>query len=249
MNRRGWWIVVGCWLWVVLGLLGERRELRAEEPFAEGNRFFREGKFNEAEKAYEREMALRGDSAAVRHNLGRVREALGDPGGAMLEWERALRIDAIHRPSLEALELARRSVGGSGPRQSWWWVTPSFLRGREAWLIAVGIWGAVGAGLGAWFFGWRAAALGLGILSLGMAGCGFFCWKASGWAQEEAVIRERVVTARKAPADPAPSLGDYPAGTIVRVVGTSASWTHCRLPEGSFGWIPSSAVEKISSGP
>ncbi len=217
-------------------------------PFEEGNRFFREGKFIEAERSYNRELATSGDSAAVRYNLGRVRESLGDPGGAMLEWERALRVNPEHQPSTEALELTRRSVGARIHPRQWWATTPLWCRGLEIWIIAVGAWGCFLAGIFGWLQRWRGFSLALLFLSVVLLCAGILWRRTSFWASQEAIVRERAVTARKAPADPAQALGEYPAGTMVRVIGSSAGWSRCILPDGIHGWIPSSAVERISVG-
>jgi hypothetical protein len=243
-----WWRTILAGVWFLVGC-GAGERLRAETDFEVGNRLFKEGKFEEAERSYNRELAASGDSAALRHNLGKAREALGDPGGAILEWERAVRLESGHRLSLEAAGAVRRSLGVVGARQSWWGVTPALVRGRELWVVALGGWGLVAAGLGAGLAGWRGRAWIVGAASVGVIAAGLFFAKASAWALEEAVIRERVISARKAPADPAPSLGEFPAGTVVRILGSSAGWSRCRLPDGSVGWLPSRAVERISSGP
>lgn len=217
-------------------------------PFEEGNRFFREGKFIEAEQSYKSELDTSGDSAAVRYNLGRVREALGDPGGAMLEWERALRLKPEHQPSIEALELTRRSVGASIHPRKWWATTPLWCRGLEIWIIAFGAWGCLLAGLFGWQRRWRSVSLAT-VFASGVLLCAGILWRwTSSWASQEAIVRERVATARKAPADPAQALGEYPAGTMVRVIRSSAGWSRCILPDGTHGWIISSAVERISAG-
>ena len=75
-------------------------------PFEEGNALFKDGKFQEAEAAYNRSLAQEGDSPATRYNLGKVQEALADPARAMLEWERALRLSPGHAPARKALKAA-----------------------------------------------------------------------------------------------------------------------------------------------
>ena len=216
--------------------------------FEKGNALFKEGKFDEAEKAYE--LALtQGDTASIRFNLARTLEALGDPAGAMLEWERALRIDPDHGASLQALDDARRATGAVVPPKRW----GSGLRsaktmGLELWVFAGGVWLCVCA----WWLGALkrrpkllaalAATSGFFIATLGAA------WKYDAMLEADAaLVRERRVTVRGAPADPARSLGELPAGSRVRILNESAGWVQCSIPELGNGWLPVKSVERISN--
>jgi tetratricopeptide (TPR) repeat protein len=219
----------------------------AASPFEEGNRLFTEGKFAEAEVAYNRQLAAEGNSVAVRFNLGRVREALGDPGGAMLEWERALRLDAQHAPSLEALSKARTALGVRAPATRWWLLPrPEWSRGWEGWVLALGGWlSLLALGLAVFAHSRAGAAFLLGSgLCLSVAGGGWI--RHDALEADMALVRARSVTVRGAPADPARSLGDLPAGSRVRILDHSAGWDRCALPEGGEGWIPEKALERIA---
>jgi tetratricopeptide (TPR) repeat protein len=235
-------------VWECGGMIGIARGLDSTaSAFEKGNALFKEGKFDEAEKAYE--VALtQGDTASIRFNLARTREALGDPAGAMLEWERALRIDPGHGASIQALDDARRATGAVVPPKRWW----SGLRsaktiGLELWVFAGGVWLCVCA----WWLGAlkrrpRLAALtatcGFCIATLGAA------WKYDAMLEADtALVRERSVTIRGAPADPARSLGELPAGSRVRILNESAGWVQCSIPEIGKGWLPSKSVERIST--
>ena len=215
--------------------------------FEKGNALFKEGKFADAEKAYE--LALtQGDTASIRFNIARTREALGDPAGAMLEWERALRIDPSHKASIQALEDARRATGAVTPPTRWW----STLRraetiGTEMWVFAAGVWLCVSA----W---WLAAMKRRPKLASLTAACGA-CLAALGGAwkyqatieADSALVRERSVTVRGAPADPARSLGELPAGSKVQILNQSAGWVQCAVPSLGTGWLPAKSVERISN--
>lgn len=230
------------------GMLGVSYGLdAAPSAFEKGNALFKEGKFDEAEKAYE--LALtQGDTASIRFNLARTREALGDPAGAMLEWERALRIDPGHGASIQALDDARRATGALVPPKRWW----STLRsagtiGLELWVFAGGVWLCVCA----WWLGAVKHRPKFAALT-GACGC---CaallgaaWKYDAMLEADAaLVRERSVTVRGAPADPARSLGELPAGSRVRILNESAGWVQCSIPEIGSGWLPVKSVERISN--
>ncbi|MEY5025771.1 MAG: hypothetical protein RLZZ244_1299 [Verrucomicrobiota bacterium] len=214
--------------------------------FAEGNRLFLEGKYPEAEREYRSEVVQSGESVALRFNLGKARELQGDPGGAMLEWERALRLDRGHLPSVRALETARKTVGATVIRESWWvGLEPRGLMGREGWVVAVGAWVLVFSGISVWAWRWRGVALGCALFGAAMAFLGWSWLDARRKEPGLAVVRERSVTVREAPAQPARSLGDLKAGSRVRILRDSAGWVLCVRPEGGEGWILESALERI----
>lgn len=220
----------------------------AATSFEVGNTAFKAGKFEEAEVAYKRELAEGGDTSALRFNLGKVREAQGDPGGAMLEWERALRISAEHGPSRAALATARLTNGARIAPEHWWAsLKPELARGVEGWIAAIGAWMLVGALLGAWILRWRMGAGFLGACGAFLLSLGLLWWRDAAWEVDVALVRERSVTVRSAPADPARSLVELQAGSRVRILGESAGWNRCALPDGAIGWVPANTIERIEA--
>jgi tetratricopeptide (TPR) repeat protein len=216
-------------------------------PFEEANALFKEGKYAEAEAAYEKAL-VEEDTAAIRFNLGRVREALGDPAGAMLEWERARRLVPGHGPSRDALRQLHKTTGTAYSGDFWLdrLRYPAVVR-REIWVVALGVWLLA---LGLWAILLqklpRSGPL-LGVLGLFLSAAGMY-WKHQADIDPElALIRERGITVRAAPADPARSLGDLPAGTPVRILGQSAGWNRCAIPGIGIGWIPAKSMERITS--
>ena len=218
-------------------------------PFEDGNALFRDGKFDEAEAAYNRSLAQDGDAAPTRFNLGRVREALADPAGAMLEWERALRLLPSYEPAREALAAARATLGSKVDLPRWWnRLQPEPALGRERWVIAFGIWLAVIPGV-IWAFNRRR----FGALTCALAGCVLTALGAAWWLNaqaeaETALVTERAASLRAAPADPARLLDTLPAGSRVRVLDASGGWTRVLAPGAQMGWLPQKSIERISSG-
>ncbi len=222
--------------------------LSAASDFEDGNRLFHEGKFADAETAYNRSLAKDGDAAATHHNLGKVREALADSAGAMLEWERALRLEPGHAAAKEALEITRANLGSKIKPVPWWVkLQPAFTRHRERWLVALCAWMAIVGGFAAAFYPsgrfWGAATAGLGLIASCWSGA--LLWHAHLEA-DMALVRDRSTTLRVAPADPARSLGTLPMGSRVRVLDTSAGWNRVTTAEGETGWLPAQSVERIS---
>jgi tetratricopeptide (TPR) repeat protein len=217
-------------------------------PFEDGNGLFREGKFAEAEAAYNRSLAQDGDAAPTRFNLGRVREALADPAGAMLEWERALRLLPSYEPAREALAAARATLGSKVDPLRWWnRLQPEPVLGRERWVIAFGIWLAVIPAV-LWAINRRR----FGALTCALAGCALTALGAGWWLNaqaeaETALVIERAASLRAAPADPARLLDTLPAGSRVRVLDASGGWNRVLAPGAQMGWLPQKSIERISS--
>lgn len=216
-------------------------------PFEEGNTLFKEGKFKEAEAAYNRSLAQEGDAPATRYNLGRVQEALADPSRAMLEWERALRLSPGHAAAKSALKTARETMGSKVAPEHWWnQIQPPVLVQREAWVLAAGAWMAVAALFLA--FATRrhlgATCLGVSGLLLGLVG---LLWGAHSKAEMNmALVLERSVVLRAAPANPARALDSLPAGSRLRLMDSSGGWLRAEAADRQIGWVPVASVERIS---
>ena len=220
--------------------------LSAASPFEEGNNLFREGRFKEAEAAYNRSLAEDGDTAATRYNLGRVREALADPAGAMVEWERAIRLSPKDHASLNALTLARLAFGSRVESVMWWQqLQPDASRGRERWLFAGALWLAIGGVVLRVVRRrkiWGAALIGLGVLGAAFSGA---WWQRSFSELDVALVIERSVGVRVAPADPARLIETLPAGSRVQVLDESGGWNRIRIPGGQTGWLPVRSIERL----
>lgn len=216
-------------------------------PFEEGNTLFKDGKFKEAEAAYNRSLAQDGDSPATRYNLGKVQEALSDPSRAMLEWERALRLSPDHAAAKNALKTARETMGSKVAPEHWWiQIQPYALARREAWVIATGAWMLAVALFMAYATKHRIGAAGLGSLGLVLTGLGVL-WSLHSKAETDmALVLERSVVFRAAPANPARALDSLPAGSRLRLLDSSGGWLRAEAADRQIGWVPVASVERIS---
>jgi tetratricopeptide (TPR) repeat protein len=236
-------------LHIAVVLLFALSHLAGATSFEEGNALFRDGKFQEAEAAYNRSLAQEGDTAPTRFNLGRVREALADPAGAMLEWERALRLLPSYAPAREGLATMRSAVGSKIDPPRWWnRLQPSQTLGRERWVVAFGIWLAVIPALI-----WALKRTRIGALCVALMGCALTALGAAWWLNaqaeaETALVIERAAALRAAPADPARLIDTLPAGSRVRVLDSSGGWNRVLAPGAQMGWLPQKSIERISSG-
>lgn len=216
-------------------------------PFEEGNALFKEGKFKEAETAYNRSLAKDGDSPATRYNLGKVQEALADPARAMLEWERALRLNPGYEAARKALDATRETMHSKIAPKAWWnQMEPASWVHHERWVTAIGLW-IFAACLVLGFTSKRRLSMfvysGLGAL-LSLLG---FAWTLHARAEADmALVLERSVVFRAAPATPARALDSLPAGSRVRILDASGGWVRAEAADRQIGWLPEASVERIS---
>jgi hypothetical protein len=90
----------------------------------------------------------------------------------------------------------------------------------------------------AWFL---CSGLGALLGSLGLA------WMVHARAEADmALVLERSVVFRAAPANPARALDSLPAGSRLRIVDSSGGWVRAEAADRQVGWLPESSVERIS---
>lgn len=222
----------------------------AATPFEEGNIAFKEGRFENAARSFKQHISENGDGPAVRFNLGRTRERLGDPGGAVVEWERALRLSPGYQPAAEALAKTRETTGARTINEGWWSVLkPPFFGGLEGWIAALGGWILAFGILGFWITRLRKTAAQLCTGGLVFLSLGLLWWRDATRDLDAAIIVERSVTARSVAASAAKTVSELPAGSQIRLLDQSAGWWRCALPEGLTGWIEEGAFERIHPAP
>ncbi|MEI6713646.1 MAG: tetratricopeptide repeat protein [Verrucomicrobiota bacterium] len=235
---------------VVFGVWFAEGFLCGATPFESGNVAFKAGRFEEAVVFYKKHLIEVGESAELHHNMGRAYESLGDPGRAVLEWERAMRVTPKHKESDAALAATRKLTGARERHAGIWSVLkPDVISGYEGWFAALGGWIVLGAGVSCWLWRWRGAALGMGCVGLLLLLAGVQWWRDALNEFNGAIVVERVVTARSVPADSARPLGEWAAGSWVRILGQSGGWERCVLPDGAIAWLPAKSLEPIVSNP
>jgi tetratricopeptide (TPR) repeat protein len=235
---------------VFLFLASARVVLAGAGDFETGNQLYDQGKFSEARARYEN-LSLAGEwTPNLFYNLGNCDYRLGEPGRAILDYERALALDPGHPEARANLALLRNQTGAKTPAPSWEQYAFTGLS-QNAWAIAAAAasWIAV-FGLAALATSRRhGAGMWLATIAAALVAAygGGVLWLT---AQERglAIVVAKSVEARLAPADSAGLADELPAGSRVRVLSERGDWIYCELPTQSRGWIPQSAIEKVRLG-
>lgn len=105
---------------LILMSSGRLQAAPADAAFDAANRAFGSGKYTEAISSYETLLKQNGYSASVLFNLGNAYYRNGQVGLAILNYERALRLDP-RDPDIHAnLKYARSQSGLPQPSERWW---------------------------------------------------------------------------------------------------------------------------------
>lgn len=197
-------------------------------------------------------------SATLYYNLGNCHFKLGDIPRAILNYERALRLEPGAEDVQANLDLARMQVvdrinelpgfalgatwgrlrGGSDVDQ---WARRA-LWGCFALFVALTI-GLLASGR--WL---RSFAYGLAMtfLLFTVASAAFAAWRAAEVRNaSEAIILAAKVDARSEPRTGSPVLFALHKGTKITVLQMEDGWSEVRLPNGSVGWMPPGTLERI----
>ncbi len=220
----------------------------AATPFDQANQDYAAGNFKEAARGFEQVIAQQGYSAPVLFNLGNAWLKAGEPGRAILNYERARvlapRNDAITRN----LGLAREQAGVAVP-------VPGTLE-RAAQSLS---WNALTwAGIGALLVTCASIFLARLRPSLPRGGLGFLT--ASGacalvlaasalavrWPElDRAVVLAPDAPARIAPANAAAVSFSLPGGETVRAQQAHGGFVLVRTADGRSGWVSEAQVARI----
>ncbi len=223
-------------------------------PLDEGNEQYLAGHFKQATAAYGAVLASGEASAALHYNLANAYFRQGQKGAAMLHYLRAMRLDPRDRDlrwNLDVLKgsLTDRLDPAGGDLHEWADTALSYVRPEEAALALTFFLLIVALASAARFFipaarrpfgALRTLSLLLALVSGAVFGVR--------WAAERAplaVVVESRVDARYGPSTKETRAFTLHEGAAVRVQDRAGDWICLALPNGTGGWVPSSACEIV----
>jgi tetratricopeptide (TPR) repeat protein len=216
--------------------------------FDAANQAYEQGKFAEAKGAYERVIASGAGNANAFYNLGNAEFRLGEPGRAILDYERALALNPRHPEAQANLKLVRDQNGARLLPLAWYDELAAYFS-PKVWILLAAVAGWVvlfsivllvtsrrAENAGKWTICLLSAAVG--------AVAAVALWSVAR-DQTVAIVTANQTDARLAPAESAGIAAALPAGSQVRVLSERGDWVYCELPASGRGWIPNNQVERV----
>ena len=229
------------------------------ETMAVANQLYSNGEYSTAAKIYEQLLSQGQQHSSLYYNLGNAYYAQGDFGRAILNFQRASRLDP-RDPDIRAnLALARTQSATdyaqpSNPFEAMASFSSSWLTLNETALITLVLWFL----LGFLVFTYRQLPPGrmrtialngffATLLIILVAGVSFGSRIYLERTKPEAVIIAEQVTINSSPADDSSTEFNLTSGTEVKLLEIRADWAKLGLPNDVFeGWIPLNTIETVS---
>jgi hypothetical protein len=230
-----------------------------EALFLEGNRRYQENDFSGALEAYQAVRAAGFESVDLYYNLANAQFKTGNLGRAILNYERALRLDPANADSRANLELARSLTADAiEPMPRFWllaavdWWVNALPRGILATLMTL-TWLTVCGGFCFRVLSRRPGGRPLGGWLMAGGGIGLFLFGITLLAQAGAMGEREwgVILAQEVAVQSAPSVEDdltlfrIHEGTKVRLDQRTPEWSEIVLEDGRVGWVPTESLEEI----
>ncbi len=223
---------------------------QADATFAKANAAYAAGHYPEAVKAYEELVKGHHWSASVFYDLGNACFRAGDPGRAILNYERALALNPNQPEAQANLRVVRDQARALELSDNWPETHLDFLTADQyAILCAVAFWLAAFT-LAALLFMRRRPVVWVFALLLLYAIAGGSAYAV--WAFENgrhgrdlAIVTAPQIQARLATAENAGTVLVLPPGSEIKILSTRGAWSYAQLPNDLRGWIPATSAERV----
>ena len=214
-----------------------------DDLFAKANTEFAAGDFKAAIADYQAVVGSGDWSANLFYDLGNAYFRHGDFGRAILNYDRALRLDQHHPEADANLRIAHDQAHSLE-------LAPSTLdrylnfgtAGFFAIVAAIFFWLAI------IFLILRPGRVLWAIVGMFLAAiCGFAAYRLENGTHGQglAIVTAENAEARVATVDSARSVLALPAGSEVVILQEGGDWNYAALPNDQRGWVSASAVEKV----
>ncbi len=229
----------------------DARLARAAEAYANAD-------YPEAAEYYEQILADGKEAFALYYNLGNAYFKSGRLASAILNYERAARINPADPDLLHNLAMARdqtvdkidmlpapefvttyKSFVNAVPADRWGYFSIAafvlFLAAAALFLFTATPWV-------------KRLTLTLGLALLLLSGLFFlFGWQQQRWrnARKEAIVFQPSITVQSTPDPSGEALFVLHEGAKVRIVERFRDWARIRIGNGNTGWLPEESVEEI----
>ena len=232
-------------LLAVLCLISQARA--GDDLFRQGSEAYVGGAFEQAASCF-RELATNQPSAGAFHNLGNAEWRSGQPGEAILAWERAQWLDPFGANTRANLRFARHVAQLSPPSLAWYEICSTWLPANVwPWLAAASFWLAIAMVMLPGLLRWRKADWHQAVAAAGFA-VFLLTIPALVGVHTRAlfgVIRAKETPLRLTPTREAQTLGKLPAGETVRFERERGGYLYVRAGSEAAGWVERAQCGRI----
>ncbi len=239
---------------VSLGLMAEVQQVY----MLKANKAYSEGAFTTAAELYQKVIASGYESPELYYNLGNSYFKLNEFASAILWYERAKRIDPGNEDINFNLNVANNKIADKIEPlpellHKRWYFAMVRLFSIDAWAITGIVLLILALNCGSVYLISRVLLLrkigfwtGFIILFIALISI-LFAW--SGYttlkSTNEAIVFTPTITVKSSPDEKSTDLFVVHEGTKVRLLDNISGWYEIKIANGSVGWLPVSALEKI----
>ncbi|MBQ5627734.1 MAG: tetratricopeptide repeat protein [Bacteroidaceae bacterium] len=224
-----------------------------------GDKAYAESKFEDAVEIYEAALAEQGPSAALYYNLGNAYYRTNNPGKAILNYERALKIDADDEDAKANLEFVQSKIVDKIPQDD----VPFYRQWGNALfgLFSKDTWGVIGvvsfavmlAMLFLYLFKSNARRISMivvviSLLFVILANVSAAALSGNGDELPEGIILDEMVVVKSSPDSYGTELTKIHEGLKVVIIDdTLADWVKIEANNGNrvVGWVKAKSLEQI----
>jgi hypothetical protein len=220
----------------------------AEALFKQGTNAYARGDFTQAALCF-KGVATAALSPGALHNLGNAQWQSGQPGPAILAWERGHWLDPFDANIRENLRFARKTRQLDPPELTWYETGSTWLpAGLWPWIASVSFWLALSLLMLPGIFRWKRAGWHQGIASAGFAVFLLTLPSIVGVQTRSklGVLLPETTSLRLTPTGEAQVLTKLPPGETVRLQRARGKYLYVQTNSGP-GWIERSEVGFIAA--
>lgn len=221
------------------------------------NAAYSEGRWEDAADDYEMIVTLGLESPQLYYNLGNAWFKADNLGKAIVNYERALKLDPSYSDARYNLEFANSRTQDrieSVPEfvLKTWVRRLCYLLDSDAWAIIFIVFLALLCSMLLLFFlapttGWKRAGFVAAIVFflIGGAALGFSIHQKDDYfLHDEAIVMKPVISTKSSP-DGKMDLFILHEGTKVRIIDSVGAWTNVEISDGRQGWVQAEEIEII----
>ncbi|MEZ4702857.1 MAG: tetratricopeptide repeat protein [Rhodothermales bacterium] len=224
--------------------------------FDQGNQLYRDGQYEQAIAAYQSAIDQGYASGALYFNMGNAYYRLDRIGQAIRYYEKSRRLTPESAELLHSLEIARGHTVDQFshvPQPVWvaWWhshITRTGGRGLLwggllLYFVAAGLF--AGRILRGWRNPWLRRLRAVTTLAATVLLVAAFAASIQSTSERTAVVVATQTALRDAPLETSGTELTIHEGLVVDVLGNADAWAEVRLPNGTRGWVETSALADV----